>query len=104
MTMMYNMRHIDLTVPEVLNNGRPSHYVDTIREELQELGHTGWTEHRAIGWWRSEEERVTVFTLYIPFEGWRVAVARIGEMARHVMSDQEAIQLVDHGELAVIEF
>jgi hypothetical protein len=103
--MFPEMHHVELTVPATLNSGAMSGYVERIREELPSIGYTGWTETRATGVWHGRREPVTVFTIYVErgAAGMR-AVPMIGEMARSIMTDQEAIQVVDHGRVTLFEF
>lgn len=104
MTDSYIMHHVDLTVPEVLNSGHPSHYVEAIRLGLLGMGYSGWTETRGEGAWKGTIERVTLFTLYaLVAQFGAYTVEDIGDMARRIMHDQEAIQLVDHGEVTLTE-
>lgn len=104
MSQPYTMRELDVTLPLVTNNGTVSYYADWFRAAVERYGIAGWTEVQGEGMWHGQREPVTVFTFYVPTAVWRLTLRKLGEMAREAAPDQEAIQVVDHGEVTLSEF
>lgn len=100
----YTMRHVEVTLPTVTNDGVPSYYPERFADYLDPKQFTGWTEYEAEGMWNRTRETVRVFTFYLPIDGWRIKLHELGVTARYVAEDQEAIQVVDRGEVTLIEY
>lgn len=99
----YTMRHVDVTVPLVMNDGRASGYGGQFEEAVRMLGFNGWTRTEGTGSWHGAREPVAVYTFYLPTDAANRAIASLNRLGRAVMYDQEAVQLVDHGDVTLWE-
>lgn len=86
----YTLRRYELVAPAVLNDGTPSGYPDAIGHALDRAGY-GWTAFDGIGSWQGVHEAGRTFVLYAPHGHAPI----IGELARRIMADQDAIQVVE---------
>lgn len=100
----YNMRHLEVTLPRVTNTGAVSDYNSEFVRLLEDNGIQGWTQKFAQGVWRGQHEEVTVYTLYVPIAQANLTRAHLGLWARMAAPDQEAIQVVDRGEVTLFEY
>lgn len=100
----YLMRAVDVTTPTVDTDGNPNDVVNRFTEALLEAGYTGWTRHASVGAWQGLEEPGWVWTFYLPNVGWTQNATQLGQLARKVMPDQDAVQVVDHGTVHLAEY
>ena len=92
------VRH-ELVVPKVRNDGTPSGYPELIREGLIGAGIDGWTEFETAGYWQGKREEGITFVIFAMED----ITEKIGQVARFVMTDQEAIQVVLADTVTLVE-
>jgi hypothetical protein len=102
------LRH-EVIAPAVTNAGDLSGYPDRLGSALALAGFN-WTAVETVGCWEGKVEPGRQFTIFAPeFVGNPAMKSRkatadvIGEIARAIMSDQDAIQVVVDAPVRLIE-
>ena len=95
MSRLHYMRRYTIVAPIVRNDGTESGYPAALRDALLAAGIDGWTEYRTTGSWRGKRERGITFEIYLDDVAppAMLKLSTLGDIARRVMPDQEAIQV-----------
>lgn len=97
MIRAFDLAHFEVVAPSVRNDGTPSGYPEAFANALVENGFN-FTETATAGWWNGKHESGVTFTLYAPecWNGYTRTEIILGQIARSIMVEQEAIQVVKH--------
>lgn len=122
----YKLYRHEVIAPAVRNDGRPSCYPDLLAAELAAAGFN-WTAVDTVGCWEGKMEPGRQFTIFAPLESPNADTAyfynvvwggedrddigdapittaeHIGHIARKIMTDQAAIQVVVDAPVNLIE-
>lgn len=100
------LRH-EVIAPAVRNDGKLSGYPDQLGAALIKAGFN-WTAVDTVGAWNGKIEPGRQFTIFAPEfqfsdDGLQLTAGVLAQVARHVMPDQDAIQVVVDCPVRLIE-
>jgi hypothetical protein len=88
---VYGLHRYTVILPHVDNDGTPVRYTADYHTALIEAGYN-FTTYQTTGVWNGVAEPGTLFELYLGGSDLDNA-SRLGELARSIATDQEAIQV-----------